>query len=298
MTVFGKLLAFMNLLFSVIIGALIVFVFTTRANWQAAYEDAKKKAEAAEVAYKAEKAARENEVKQRTEDVKAVQAEVTRLQGEVTKAQEEKEQAQKSLADQTNLTKGATTASTAQQAELDQIKTERVALVKEKDDLRTRIVVIQKELDGQRQVAVSESLRAANLVQRNTNLLRQVEELTDRVRDLESSVTAPGGGGGGGASILEGAKPIAPGGVRGRVVRVGEQYPDLAEINVGSDSGLAVGNVLTVFLGGEYKGELKLTAVEPKTAVGRFTPRSVRREHKVAAGDSVITSFTGAGRPQ
>ena len=43
MTVFGKILVFLNLLFSVVTGALIVFVFTTRANWVAAYTDAKER---------------------------------------------------------------------------------------------------------------------------------------------------------------------------------------------------------------------------------------------------------------
>ena len=47
MTAFGKVLVFLNLLFSVVTGALIVYVFTTRANWVAAYNDAKVKAEAA-----------------------------------------------------------------------------------------------------------------------------------------------------------------------------------------------------------------------------------------------------------
>jgi len=65
MTPFGKLLVFLNLVFSVVTGALIIFVFTTRSNWVGAYNDAKVKAESAEKAYKAEKTAHENDLKQK-----------------------------------------------------------------------------------------------------------------------------------------------------------------------------------------------------------------------------------------
>jgi hypothetical protein len=65
----------------------------------------------------------------------------------------------------------------------------------------------------------------------------------------------------------------------------------MAQINIGSDSGLSVGNVLIVFRGTEYVGDLTLTTVEPKVAVGKFQP--ARRASKVQKGDSVITSFGG-----
>ena len=65
MTIFGRLLVFMNLVFSVITGALIVFVFTTRANWVAAYKDAEAKAKTAEAAYKSERGAHDSDVRQK-----------------------------------------------------------------------------------------------------------------------------------------------------------------------------------------------------------------------------------------
>ena len=63
-------------------------------------------------------------------------------------------------------------------------------------------------------------------------------------------------------------------------------------MNIGRDSGLSVGNQLIVFRGSEYLGDLTLTQVEPKVAVGKFTPKG--RGAKVQKDDSVITSFTGA----
>jgi len=293
MTVFGKILVFMNLLFSVITGALIVFVFTTRSNWVAAYNDAKTKAEAVEKAYQTERASHENDRKQAEAAQAAMGEQVTLLDKQIAVHRDEIERLRKTADTQTNLNN--TSAATAQrlQAELDQQRSEREALVAEKESLRTRIINIQKELDGWRSTAITSDLEAKNMRQRVTNLLRQVEELTARTRELEAQ--APGGAGGGSrgpGSAAELTAKAAPAGVRGKVSGVG--INGLAQINIGSDSGLSVGNTLIVFRGNEYLGDLTLTAVDPKAAVGRFVPKS--RTAKVQVDDSVITSF--AGTPQ
>ena len=294
MTIFGKLLVFMNLVFAVVTGALIVFVFTTRANWQTAFEDAKKKAEAAEVAYNNEKAAHENDLKQKDQDAKSLQVEVTRLQAEVVRVQDDNQKLQKAASDQLNVTNKSATTEKALSEEVKQIKEERNILVKENLDFRTRIVNLQKDVDKEHNIAVNESLQAKNLLQKNTNLLRQVEELMVKVRDLESTTALMGTAGGTGSvgrgdSIIDQPPRSAPGGVRGKVTAIGTSGTSLAQIDVGSDSGLSPGNVLTVYKGNEYKGDLILTSVLPKTAVGKFTP--AKRTSKIEKDDNVITSF-------
>lgn len=293
MTAFGKILVVMNFLFSVATGALIVFVFTTRANWVGAYNNARAQAEAAEKAYLAEKAAHDNDRKQAETSQGALAKEIEKLNDQVKIALEESDRLRRTADTQTNLTN--TSASNAQrlQAELDQNKSERDALVSEKESLRTRLINIQKELDGWRTTAITADLEAKNMRQRVTNLLRQVEDLTARTRELEAQ--APGGATttrGGGGSAADPVATSAPPGVRGKVTASGAS--GLAQVNIGSDSGLSVGNVLIVFRGNEYVGDLTLTAVEPKVAVGKFVP--ARRTAKVEVGDSVITSF--AGTPQ
>ncbi len=288
MTIFGKILVFMNLVFAVVTGALIVFVFTTRASWHTAYADAKLKAEAAEAAYKSEKAAHQNDVDQKTEEAKGLEAEINRVKTDLTNVQAENDRLAKAAASQQNLTDKANTTEKALQEELKQIKIEREGLVKEKDDLRGRIVSQQKEIDQWRNQAINADLQAKNLLQKNNNLLRSVEDLTVKVRDLESIGTGPAGGGN--ASIVEPPPRTAPGGVRGKVTYVGTGSSGLAQVDVGSDSGLSAGNVLTVYQGNEYKGDLKLTSVLPKSAVGKFTP--AKRTSKILAGDKVITSFS------
>jgi hypothetical protein len=288
MTIFGKILVFMNLLFAVATGALIIFVFTTRTSWQASYDDAKKKAEAAETAYKAEKASHENDLKQKDSASASDKAEIDRLQKELVNIQAENDRLAKAAADQTNLTGKSATNEKALQTEVAQLKIERDDMVKEQGDLRNRIVNQQKEIDSWRNTAVNSDLQAKNLLQKNNNLLRSVEELTLKVRDLESIGTGLGGTGGTGGSIVDPPPRSAPGGVRGKVTAVGSGS-GLAQVDIGSDSGLSPGNSLTVYQGSEYKGDLQLTSVLPKSAVGKFIP--AKRTSKIEAGDKVITSF-------
>jgi hypothetical protein len=294
MTVFGKLLVFLNLVFAVVTGALIVFVFTTRANWQTAYNDAKAKAEQAEAAYRAEKASHENDLKSKSSEVDSMTAEVRRLKDDVVKVQEDNERLQKAAQAQLNLTNKATANEKASEEELKQIRSERQALVDEKKVLQDRIVKMQQEIDSWRNIAVNADLQAKNLLQKNSNLLRSVEDLNVKVRELEASGALVGvgaGSGGSGVSIVDPPPRSAPANVRGKVIAVGKTGTSLAQINIGSDSGLSPGNSLTVYLGTEYKGDLLLTTVEAKSAVGKFIP--AKRTSKIAEGDNVITSFSG-----
>jgi len=293
MTYFGKLLIFLNLIFSVVTGALIVFVFTTRANWVGAYNDAKAKAEQAEKAYKSELTSHQNDLKQRDSTVTALNSQLSALQGQLDAAREETARARQQAAEIEKNNLAANTAQGKVQAELNQIKGEREAIIKEKEQLRQMIVKIQKELDEWREKAVLADLQAKNLQQKNERLLREVETLTVRVRELETSgtVSAGTGGGGPGVSITSPLPKSAPPGVQGKVTDIGRTGTGLAQIDIGSDSGLSVGNVLTVFKGEVFKGDLMLTGVSAKAAVGKFTP--ARRGATIAVGDSVITSFSG-----
>src|SRR5262245_670774 len=99
MTYFGKLLIFLNLIFSVVTGALIVFVFTTRANWVGAYNDAKAKAEQAEKAYKSELTSHQNDLKQRDSTVTALNSQLSALQGQLDAAREETARARQQAAE-------------------------------------------------------------------------------------------------------------------------------------------------------------------------------------------------------
>jgi hypothetical protein len=281
----------MNLVFSVVTGALIVFVFSTRANWVTAHNHAAAQAKAAEAAFKTERASHENDLKQKEAALEGLRAEVTRLQNAVSAAQQETQSARDLATKNEGLNAADKTAQQKVQAELAQIAKERDALVQQQSELRARIVAIQGELDKQRGEAVLADLRSKNMEQKANNLLRQLEEMTARIRELEANSLAPGAG----ANPRAGGdvKP-APAGVRGKVTVVGSGSTPLAQIDIGSDSGLSSGNILIVYRGNDYLGDLKLTEVQPKIAVGQFTPS--RTGNTIKSGDLVITSFSGAPR--
>ena len=289
MTVFGKLLVFLNLVFSVVTGALIVFVFTTRATWVGAYKDAEAKVKVAEQAYKSEKNAHENDLRQKDAEMAGLKEQVKQLGTAVETAQQEARSARELATKNEGLSATGTASQAKLQAELAQIREERDGLVKQQNELRARIVSIQQELDKQVEKAVLADLRARNMEQKANNLLRQVEELTVRNRELESNPLAPGGGAAPGRAVDEGTT-AAPAGVRGKVTAVGSSF---AQVDIGSDSGLTQGNTLVVYRGNDWVGDLSLTRVEAKAAVGQFRP--ARRGAEIKKDDLVITSFTGPG---
>ena len=86
----------------------------------------------------------------------------------------------------------------------------------------------------------------------------------------------------------------APPGVRGRITKIGNEGSNLAQINVGSDSGVSAGNVLIVYRGDVYVGDLTITNTEPKIAVGKFVP--AKRSMAVQVDDAVITSFSSVSQ--
>jgi hypothetical protein len=294
MTAFGKLLVFMNLLFSVITGALIVFVFTTRANWVGAHKHAVDQAKAAEAAYKAEKAAHENDIKQKDATLEEMKKQIDQMNSRVALAQADAQKAQELADKQIALNRQSASQSESVQAELKQIRDERDVLDKEKTALRQQVVKIQDELGRQVKLAVEAELRAKNMDQKANNLLRQVEELTVRNRELESGGGAGTGTGASPPSIIEGVAKAAPPNVRGRVTEVANSTSGLAEVNIGSDSQLSVGNVLIVYRDREYLGDLTLTTVTAKKSVGKFAPN--KRTSVIKAGDGVATSLTGVSQ--
>ena len=194
MTVFGKILVFLNLLFSVVTGALIVFVFTTRSNWVAAYNDAKTKAEAAETAYRTEKASHDNDRKSAEQTLGTVN-EQTGPAGQAALGHPGGQRAaphQRRRPDQPEEHGRQQQPKAPGRAGPEQVRAGGPG--GRTEHLQSRIVGMQQEVDKWRTTAVTADLQAKNLVQRVNNLLRQVEDLTARNRELEAA--APGGGGG------------------------------------------------------------------------------------------------------
>lgn len=292
MTSFGKILVFMNLLFSVVTGFLIIMVFDKRTDWKTKYDKMERRAEAAELAYKNERVSHENDLKQKDSSSTSVTAELATLKERLSAAQDEVAKAQDKVSEQEKINAGALVNSEKTEAELAQIKEERQKLVDKEQAMRAALVAVQKEKDAERSLAVNADIQAKALLSKNTNLLRQLEELTVKLRDAEQGGPQLAGGTPGSNSVLNPPPKVAPPGVRGRITQVGREGTFLAQINVGSDSGISAGNVLIVYRGDIYVGDLTITNTEPKVAVGKFTP--AKRSMAAQVDDAVITSFTSA----
>lgn len=290
MTAFGKILVFMNLLFSVVTGFMIIMVFDKRTDWKTKYDKMERRAESAEVAYRNEKQSHESDLKQKDSASASKDTEIASLKDRLSAAQADAQANLKKAQEQEKINSGASTDSQKIQAEMAQIKEERQRLIDEKQALRGQLVNVQKEVDAQRLNYVNADLQAKALLSKNSNLLKQLEELTVKIRDMEQTGTQLATGVAGTNSVLNPPAKAAPPGVRGRITLIGQEGSNLAQINVGSDSGLSPGNVLIVYRDDSYVGDLTITRTEPKNAVGKFVP--AKRNMTVKVNDSVITSFS------
>ncbi len=301
MTAIGKILIFFVFIFSVAMAGLTVWTFTTRYNWEAYARNAEKEAKKAEEAYKKERAAHEADMKATISSIlaaeQALKNEQTRTEAETRRAND----LQAKIDAQTNLATGADANSKRFEGELAQRQEERNQLVKDKEDLQVKAVNLQNTINEERRRATEAEIQERSVRQINQKLLKDLENALVTIRELESRTAGLAGGassGSGERSVLDATPRPAPAGVVGKVSEVSKSS-DLIVINIGSDSGLQTGHSLMVYRGDsgdpkvapEYLGQLLLTRVDPKGAVGSFKPATASK--KVVKGDGVATSFGG-----
>lgn len=299
MTAIGKVLVFFVFIFSVVMTGLTLWTFTTRYNWKAYADNAVNEAKKAEEAFKKERAAHEASLKAAGAALAqlelALKNEQNRTEAETRRANE----LQSKIDAQTNLATGSDANSKRFESELAQRQEERNQLVKDKEELQTRLVTLQNTINEERRRATEAEIQERSVRQINQKLLKDLENALVTIRELESRATGLSiGASGGERSVLDASPRPAPPGVIGKITQV-SKTSDLVVINIGSDSGLQTGHSLMVYRGDsgdtkiapEYLGQLLLTRVDPKGAVGSFKPATSSK--KIMKGDSVATSFSG-----
>ncbi len=291
MTALGKILVFFNLLFSLVVGGLIVVVFLTRTNWKTGYEDAAKQVKIIGDALNAEKVKAKEDLQVRDALVAKVQGDLNAVNQKLTDAINElnREREKLKAAEIEKSKEGANNQAITQDVE--RMKQERAQYIAVINDRDNKIGGLEKQAVAFRNRAVAAELSLETAQQRVEKLMMQVEALLKENADMKArggAIAGPGGPGGGPAT-----KPL-PIEVRASVTSVAG---DLAQISAGSDAGVAIGNVLEVYrLGGapQYMGKLTITAVKPHEAVGQFTP--VRRGETIRKDDQAATRIIGGGR--
>jgi peptidoglycan hydrolase CwlO-like protein len=269
MTVLGKILVFVNLVFSLLTAGLIVMVYTTRTNWNYAYRDLSSKYTALGASSRAELDAATDLSANKEKQLQALLREKQALENAV---KSEKDEAARALAELKTLTE--TVGKTGQNVQ---------ALVQELERRRDEVTNLQRllgekekkisEIDAQmarlRDEAVQFRIQWEQARDRNEALRRENEGLVREAGELRRQL---GGTATPAQSSPAGAGPTAtaPADLRGTVQRV---EGDLATITPGSDAGVAVGAELSVFRTQprpEYLGTIKILAASPHEAVGRL----------------------------
>jgi hypothetical protein len=265
MTVLGKILAIVNLVLSLAVGAFIAMTYVGRTNWHAAYESKAKQAEVSE------------------KDARAFQSEMKKVQGEKAQlvdqlakskdaANKEKQDLNAQVADHSDKLKQAREEIAKHVAAQDAAGQELKRRAGEVDHFRTLVATRDEQLRRwEKQV---QDMRAAMMEAkinydaergRNERLLQENERLTkdnQQIRQVASSTSLR----------TEAPKKNPPAEeVGGRITRTDPQS-GLVTINVGSDAGLIKGNTLDVFRlkpDPAYLGTIRILAVRPNEAVGQ-----------------------------
>jgi len=261
MTTLGKILVFVNLVFSLLTAGLIVMVYTTRTNWASAY--AKQTATVAVV-----RAGADAEFAEADKAVKAKEADVQRLTREkqeqttlLTKAQGDLAAARQEVSQLTSVT---STGDAVKQAQADELKRRNdevqklTALVTEREQ---KIHEIDQQMSKLRNEKVEFQIKYESANARNAELLKQIQAKDQEIAQLRT----PGRG----TTTAQQVTPV-PENFRGSIKQL---QGDLATITPGSDAGAAVGAVLQVYRlqpRPEYLGTLVIRAVTPHEAVGQL----------------------------
>jgi hypothetical protein len=301
MTLVGKTLVFLNLLFSLATAALIAVVFSTRTNWKTEYEKMKNLALVAEAAYKGERTQHENESRAKDEQVAALQRERDGLKNDVAEAQKRKADAEAQLASSQSMNTQETKNLDLLKTEVQNLKQERDQIAGEKAQKEAMIINLTKAVNDHKRDAVQNEVNYKTTLAQLDKLMASYEQVVKENSALKFQTSAPSNGGArgteGAGSVLDRADaPPPPKDVRALITAVNEQ--GLAQIDVGSDSGISPGNVLFVRrldlknpAASVYLGTLTIRTVNNKAAVGQFKSESRERLPKV--GDEVAASVTG-----
>jgi hypothetical protein len=308
MTVVGKILVFLTLVFSLVVGALAVLDYSTRTQWAAGYKKLEANYQTALESNRVEKAEREKLAKER-EDLNNRLTQVVgkfaelrrpedpaRLAQYMTKALEdyqEKDRNQKRRID--DLTKDLET----EKRKLGQSETGKVVAVNDVGRRQSEVEKIRATLKAEtaknyilvaeKNDLVDKRVAAEILAETYKERAEGLEkELGQTLKDMErmrtrTAVAAAGPG------AARGLNP-PPENVEG-FIRSKDAKGELVSLTLGSDAGLAKDHTMEVFRLGDrprYVGRVKIVSVSHKSSVAEFLGRPAT---PVQVGDRVASSI-------
>jgi chromosome segregation ATPase len=278
MGVLGKILVFINLVFSLLTAGLIIVVFTTRENWRQAYQKAEANMRVVQAAAQADVAAADQRVLEKDKLHQALDREKKAAEAAKAKTEEELKKAKDDLVAFQNIHEKNTTNVDATTQELNRRKTEVEALQKLLAEREQKITDIDLQMATLRDQKVQFEVQYKAAKEKLNSLMTQNEALVKENGQLKAQL--------GNIQTLPSTvtKTVPPEDARGTVKTV---QNELATITIGTDAGINVGNVLQVYRvrpQPEYLGTLTILAATPHEAVGRL---SGAKRSQVRVGDEV-----------
>jgi hypothetical protein len=285
MTIVGKILVFLNLVFSLVVGGFAVMDYTARTHWADSHAKLAQRVTVAEASGGAYKAENEKLLKEKQD----LNDTLTRLVGKGANIQEP-DKAARAVAQALS---AAQTTVDNQKAEIAGLRSQLTAEKKKtvaaeanaqalvSDNRRRQLDVdglrktLKEETDKTRQLtldknemrdrAVAAEISVTSLKDINRRLEEQLQEMAKDVARLRTS--------GGAGSRVTGPSNPPPDSVEGLVRRA---EGNLVTISIGSDAGLQRGHTLEVFRLGQtptYIGKVRIIEVTPTKAVGQAVGR-------------------------
>jgi hypothetical protein len=281
MTVVGKIFVIVNLLLSLLTGALIMMVFVTRTNWAAEYKalEAKYTLARGNIDALTEMVQAERQAKQQAESVAtaagtAKQTETTNSQQAITDRENQLTALQAQLA-------AARANLDAATIDLKRREQEVANLKAASGDQNTKINGLETAIKDFRDRAVAAELNFKSEHERNTLLLAQLEKVTQEFERLQAGATGKPTG------TLTAGQRVPSVDMKGSVIE-SEPKAGLVTISLGSDAGVEVGHILDVYRydpNPEYVGKIQIVDAQHKQAVGRA--KMPLRAGPIRVGDTV-----------
>jgi hypothetical protein len=269
MTVFGKILVFVNLVFSLVVGGLVMMVYLTRANW----EDAYKKSEASLVAARAE---REQTLREKDDAKKEYETKLAALQKENKDLNANLDIARRELNTKADELAVFKKQDRKDGADVSVLQTGNAASREYAKDLEKKNDELHKEKQALIAV-ISDERRSRIQAQTDLNYYKARNlEVEEKMREVLRELNRKSGPAGTVASRKSGEENPPAENVGGQVISW-DPESGLVKVSIGSDAGLAIGNTLKVFRlhpipeQSKFLGTIEILSVRPHEAVGRPT---------------------------
>ncbi len=314
MTAVGKILVFFNLIFSLVVGAFVVFTYISQTHWAHDYNDLAQRfavVDASNAAYQKQHQQDQDYAKDFNDKVlkdgtlekmaglqasDTVPEKLDKIKKTLTAALDEAKDKGQKLKDKSDELTAAQTKLDAQDAALSGARAEADKHQAETADTRTRLATEEKKnLDMVKELGAEHDLMVKYKIDFDTANLRaqQLEKENDKLARDNQRLVANGGSAGAGMK-KDGLNPPLDS-VEGVVSEV--DPTGLIRISIGSDAGLTTGNTLEVYRlntlvpdQSKYLGRIRLIQVRNTEAVGQLMGKPAAPPQ---AGDTVSSRIAG-----